>query len=221
MVQAASGVTDIQGLDGTSMCVQSGTTTELNIKDYIEANNVAIELLVFNDADATWNAYLEGRCESWTTDKSGLASYGASSDDPGSHSILAETLSKEPLAPLSPQSDPQFAEIVKWTVNALIQAEEFGITSENVGDFMPTDGEADEAYIARVSPEVARFLGQANNNAGAYLGIPNDFVVNVIKAVGNYGEIYERNLAPLGLAREGSLNDLWTRGGLLYSAPFR
>jgi general L-amino acid transport system substrate-binding protein len=110
---------------------------------------------------------------------------------------------------------------VKWTVDALIQAEEFGITSENIGDFMPTDGEADEAYIARVSPEVARFLGQANNNAGAYLGISNDFVVNVIKAVGNYGEIYARNLAPLGLSREGSLNDLWTNGGLMYSPPFR
>lgn len=221
MVLAESGVSDIAGLDGTSMCVQSGTTTELNIKDYIEANNVAIELLVFNDADSTWNAYLEGRCESWTTDKSGLASYGASSDDPGAHAILAETLSKEPLAPLSPQSDPQFAEIVEWTVNALIQAEEFGISSTNIAEFMPTEGEADEAYIARVSPEVARFLGQANNNAGAYLGIPNDFVVNVITAVGNYGEIYERNLAPLGLNRDGSLNDLWTNGGLLYSAPFR
>jgi general L-amino acid transport system substrate-binding protein len=221
MVQSASGVTDISGLDGASMCVQSGTTTELNIKDYIEAKDVAIELLVFNDANATWNAYLEGRCESWTTDKSGLASYAAGSDDPSAHSILAETLSKEPLAPLSPQSDPQFAEVVEWTVFALIQAEEFGITSENIADFLPTEGEADEAYIARVTPEVARFLGQANNSAGDYLGIPNDFVVNVITAVGNYGEIYERNLTPLGLSREGSPNDLWTNGGLLYSPPFR
>jgi len=221
MVQAASGVTDIAGLDGTSMCVQSGTTTELNIKDYIEAKKVKIELLVFNDADATWNAYLEGRCESWTTDKSGLISYNAKSDDPGAHTILAETLSKEPLAPLSPQSDPQFAEIIKWTVYGLIQAEEFGISSTNIADFMPTSGEADEAYIGRVTPEIARFLGQANNSSGAYLGVPNDFMVNVIKSVGNYGEIYDRNITPLGVTREGSTQALWTNGGLMYSPPFR
>ena len=96
-----------------------------------------------------------------------------------------------------------------------------GITSENIGDFMPTEGEADEAYIARVTPEIARFLGQANNSAGDYLGVPNDFVVNVITAVGNYGEIYDRNLAPLGVAREGSTQALWTQGGLMYSPPFR
>jgi len=221
MVQAASGVTDIAGLDGTSMCVQSGTTTELNIKDYIEAKKVKIELLVFNDADATWNAYLEGRCESWTTDKSGLISYNAKSDDPGAHTILAETLSKEPLAPLSPQSDPQFAEIIKWTVYGLIQAEEFGISSTNIADFMPTSGEADEAYIGRVTPEIARFLGQANNSSGAYLGVPNDFMVNVIKSVGNYGEIYDRNITPLGVTREGSTQALWTNGGQMYSPPIR
>jgi general L-amino acid transport system substrate-binding protein len=221
MVNADAGVTDISGLDGTTMCVQSGTTTELNIKDYIQAKNVNIELLVFNDADATWNAFLEGRCESWTTDKSGLISYNSLSEDPGSHAILAETLSKEPLAPLSPQSDPQFAEVVEWTVYALIQAEEFGINSENVDTFLPTDGEADDAYIARVTPEIARFLGQANNSAGDYLGIPNDFVVTVIKTVGNYGEIFDRNLAPLGVTREGSTQALWTDGGLMYSPPFR
>lgn len=221
MVRADSGFTGIADLDGTTMCVQTGTTTELNIKDYIESAGVTVELLVNNDADVVWNSYLEGRCESWTTDKSGLASYAASSEDPGAHLILADTISKEPLAPLSPQSDPQFGEVVTWTVYGLIQAEEFGITSQNIDEFLPTEGEADEAYIARVGPAVARFLGQANNNSGAYLGIANDYMVNVIRAVGNYGEIYERNLTPLGLVREGSLNALWTNGGLLYSPPFR
>lgn len=221
MVRADLGVDTIAGLNEGSICVQTGTTTELNITDYIQSNNLSIELQVFADADATWAAYLEGRCEGWTTDKSGLAAYLSTAEDPGEHVILAETISKEPLAVLSPQSDPQFAEIVAWTVWGTIQAEEWGITSENIDEFLPTDGEADDAYKARVSPSVSRFLGQAGDQAGNYLGIANDFMVNVIRAVGNYGEIYDRNLIPIGLTRTGSLNDLWTRGGMMYSPPFR
>lgn len=221
MVPAALDVAEIAGLDGGSICVQTGTTTELNITDFIEANALNIELQVFADANATWEAYLQGRCEGFTTDKSGLAGYRSTAEDPGAHVILAETLSKEPLGPLTPQSDPQFAEVVAWSVYALIQADEYGITSENIADFLPAEGEADDVYSSRVSPEVARFLGQAGNQAGSYLGIPNDFVVTVITQVGNYGEIYERNLTPIGLERAGTVNDLWTRGGLLYSPPFR
>jgi general L-amino acid transport system substrate-binding protein len=221
IVGTALDITEISGLDGGSICVQTGTTTELNITDYIEARDLNIELQVFADANATWDAYIQGRCEGFTTDKSGLAAYRSTAEDPGEHVILAETLSKEPLAPLTPQSDPQFAEVVAWTIYGLIQAEEFGITGENIGDFLPADGEADDAYTTRVTPEVARFLGQAGNQSGAYLGIANDFMVTVITQLGNYGEIYERNLVPIGLVREGSLNDLWTRGGLMYSPPFR
>ncbi|MDQ7027459.1 MAG: amino acid ABC transporter substrate-binding protein [Anaerolineae bacterium] len=215
------GVNSIAELDGSSMCVQAGTTTELNIGDYTAANSIDISILTFPDANSTWDAYLSGACESWTTDKSGIASFHISAPDPGEHMILPETISKEPLGPLSPQNDPQFAEIIAWTVFGLINAEEAGITSENIGDFLPADGEADDAYIARVGPNVARILGQGNNDSGSYLGIANDFMVNVISQVGNYGEIYERNLTPIGLARAGSVNDLWTRGGLIYAPPFR
>jgi len=222
MTRVDLGVNSIAELDGTTMCVQSGTTTELNITDYISSNSLDIELAVFQDADATWEAYIQGRCESWTTDKSGLAAYRISNaENPGDHIILPETISKEPLGPLSPQSDPQFAEIVAWTVFGLIQAEEFGIDSTNVDEFLMKEGEAPEAYSARVSPAIQRLLGQNGNVGGGYFTLKADFMVDVIKAVGNYGEIYERNLTPLGLTRAGSLNDLWTRGGILYSPPFR
>jgi len=218
---ASLGVNSIAELDGSTMCVQSGTTTELNIGDYISANGLDIEVLTFPTGDDTWNAYISGACQSWTTDKSGIAAYHIGAPDPSAHIILPETISKEPLGPLSPQSDPQFAEIIAWTVYGLISAEEAGITSENINEFLPAEGEADEAYTARVSPNVARILGQANNDSGTFLGIANDFMVTVISQVGNYGEMYERNLTPIGLAREGSVNDLWTRGGLVYAPPFR
>jgi general L-amino acid transport system substrate-binding protein len=215
------GATAISDLDGASMCVQQGTTTELNITDYVEANGLNIEIQVYPDANTTWEAYIGGRCQAWTTDKSGLASFRLSAEDPGAHVILAETISKEPLGPLSPQDDEQFATIIRWTVYGLIQAEEYGINSQNISEYAQADGESDEAYNARVTPEVARFLGLGGNQAGSYLGLPENFMVTVISTVGNYGEIYERHLTPIGLERAGTLNDLWTRGGLLYSPPFR
>ena len=165
---------------------------------------------------------MQGRCDAFTTDKSGIAAYVAASDDPSAYSIMDITISKEPLGPLSPQSDPQFADIIRWTVFGLFQAEEFGITSTNIDDFLPNSGESNDDYSARVSPGVARFLGQADNQAGSYFGIPNDFMVTVIRQVGNYGEIYARNIGPdtvFGLQR--GLNALWTDGGLMYSPPFR
>lgn len=204
------GVSSIAELDGSGMCVQAGTTTELNITDFVEANGLDIEIQVYPDANSTWEAYLSGACESWTTDKSGLAAFRSTAEDPGEHVILAETLSKEPLGPLVPQSDPQFAEIMTWTVFGMIQAEEFGINSENVRDFLDSD-----------NASIQRLLGTNNNDAGNFLGIDNQFMVTVIEQVGNYGEVYERNLVPLGLTREGSLNALWTDGGLLYAPPFR
>lgn len=221
MTLAALGVSTIAELDGTTMCVQSGTTTELNVTDFIGANSLSIELLTFAEAPDTWSAYVEGRCESWTTDKSGLASYRLTAANPNDHIILGETLSKEPLAPLSPQDDEQFAEIVRWVAYGLIQAEEYGITAANVADYVQVADETAETYTARVSPEVQRLLGQNNNFLGTVLGISDDFMVTVLTQVGNYGEIYERNLAPLGLTREGSLNALWSDGGLMYSPPFR
>ncbi len=211
MVRKDSGIKSIEDMDGATVCVQSGTTTELNLADAFSQRGLTYEPQVFADAAATWEGYLSGRCDAFTTDKSGLAAYRATSEDPGSHTLLEITLSKEPLAPLSPQSDPQFADIVMWVVYVMIQAEEFGITSANIGDFVGSD-----------IPEIQRFLGQGDNAAGSLYGIPNDFMVAVITQVGNYGEVFERHLGadtPFGLER--GLNALWTEGGLQYSPPFR
>jgi general L-amino acid transport system substrate-binding protein len=221
MVRADAGIASIADLNGKIICVQSGTTTELNLADYMRANNVAYEPKVFAEANPTWETYLQGGCDAFTTDKSGLVSYRTRAEDPGAHLILPETLSKEPLGPLSPQSDPQFAEIIAWTVWGTIQAEEFGINSQNIGDFLQNEGESNEDYKVRIKPEIARFLGQGGENSGNNLGIANDFMVAVVTQVGNYSEIYDRHITPLGLNRAGTLNDLWTRGGMLYSPPFR
>lgn len=207
---AELGVSSLAELDGTSMCVQSGTTTELNLTDYLNANGLDIEPVVFPDANSTWEGFLGGACESWTTDKSGIAAFHVGAPDPSAFIILPETLSKEPLGPLSPQSDPQFAEIVAWVHFGMVQAEEYGIDSMNVMDFLDSE-----------DPGIQRLLGQNNNDSGNYLGIANDFMVQVISQVGNYGEVYARNLDPLGLTRDGSPNALWTDGGLIYAPPFR
>lgn len=207
----ASGFETIEDIDGGSICVQSGTTTELNLTDAITSRGLTIDIQTYPDADSTWTAFESGRCDAWTTDKSGIIAFHAGrAADPSLYKILDITLSKEPLAPLSPQSDPQFADIITWTIFGMIQAEEFGITSQNVDDFLASE-----------NPEIQRLLGQGGNDAGNYLGIANDFMVTVLKQVGNYGEVYARNLgvAPFNLAR--GLNDLWTNGGLLYAPPFR
>lgn len=208
-VRASLGVSTIEELEGASICVQQGTTTELNIADAVTSRGLDIAVLTFSDGPATWQAYVEGRCEAWTTDKSGILSYHAQAPA-GENAVMEITLSKEPLGPASPQSDPQFAEIIAWTVYGMINAEELGITSENIGDFMTSD-----------DPVVLRLLGVGDNAAGSYLGISNDFMVNVITQVGNYGEVFDRNLgvSPFNLPR--GLNALWTDGGILYAPPFR
>lgn len=211
MVRTETGIAEIEELEGATICVQSGTTTELNLADAFASRGLDYEPLVFADAAATWEAYVEGVCDSFTTDKSGLAAYRATAANPGDHTIMEITLSKEPLGPLSPQSDPQFADIVEWVVFGTFQAEEYGITSENVDEFLTSE-----------SPEIQRFLGTNDNLAGAYFGIPNDFMVTVIRQVGNYGEIFDRHLGPdTAFGLERGLNNLWTNGGLLYSPPFR
>jgi len=210
-VRADSGITDLAGLDGTAICVQTGTTTELNLADAMNVNGLAYEPLVFSEAPDTWNAFVEGRCDAFTTDLSGVLAYIAASPDPSAYSALPVVISKEPLGPLSPQSDSQFADIIRWVVYGTFQAEEYGITSENVDDFLTDE-----------RPEVQRFLGQGDNAIGSLYGIPNDFMVAVIRQVGNYAEIFDRNIGPetvFGLER--GLNALWTDGGLMYSPPFR
>ncbi len=213
MVFASSGITDLAGLDGGTICTNAGTTTELNITTAMSAAGLAFDLQTFQDFNGVMDAFNNGRCDAVTTDMSGLASQRASHADPGSLLILDVVISKEPLGPLSPQNDPQFADIVSWVVFGLIQAEEFGITSENVNS-LPEDLAA--------NPNVQLFLGLNENTLGSSLNLPNDFMVSVISQVGNYGEIFERNLGTetiFGLSR--GVNALWTNGGLLYSPPFR
>lgn len=218
MVMADSGVTDLEGLAGGIICSNAGTTTELNITDAMRDRGLDFQLQTYQDFNAVMATFNSGGCDAVTTDRSGLVSTKAGQPDPGAYLILDVVLSKEPLGPLSSQSDPQFADILRWVVYGTIQAEEFGITSENIGDFIQQDGEANDAYNARVGASVARFLGYGGNQSGSMLGIDNNFMVKVIEQVGNYAEIYDRNLTPLGLDR--GLNSLYTNGGLLYSPPF-
>ena len=208
--RAEYGIATFEELDGASICVGQGSTTELNISDAVAARGLQISILTLPDALSAWQAYLDGRCEAWTSDKSALLARHATAPDPGAHVILDITLSKEPLGPVSPQSDPQFAEIIAWTVFGLLTAEEFGITSANVDDFLDSE-----------HPAVQRLLGQGGNASGSYLGIANDFMVEVIRQVGNYGEIFERNLGVPPFNLERGINALWTDGGLLYAPPFR
>ncbi|MCY4536641.1 MAG: amino acid ABC transporter substrate-binding protein [Chloroflexi bacterium] len=213
MTKVDFGVVSLDELsqESITICANAGSTTELNITDLIASMEADWILNTFPDADASTVAYEAGACDAITSDMSQLLSRKATAADPGTHMILPDVISKEPLGPLSPQSDAQFADIIRWTVWGLMQAEEFGVTSENISDFM----DSDDAGIGRL-------LGLGDNVAGEYLGINNEFMVDVITQLGNYGEIFDRNLGPdtiFGLER--GINDLWTRGGLLYSAPFR
>jgi general L-amino acid transport system substrate-binding protein len=212
MVPSELGVTTLEELAGASICVTSGTTTEQNLADQMAFLGVEYNAIVAAEIDTVYGQYEEGRCDAVTSDKSQLVGRRTSFADPDAHVILDVTMSKEPLAPVVASGDNQWGDIVTWVVNATIQAEEFGITSENLAD-----------YEGTANPEIARFLGQSDE-LGAALGLPNDFVVQVLSAVGNYGEIYDRSFGPetaLALSREGTVNDLWTNGGLMYSPPFR
>ncbi len=210
MVRADSGITSLEDLAGGTICVQSGTTTEKNLADVYRALGLEIEPVVFDDADRTREAYDAGQCDGFTTDKSGLVSQQILLADPAAHIILDATMSKEPLGPLVRHGDDNWFDIVKWTVNCTIQAEELGINSENVDDFL--GGE---------DPVIQNLLGETGD-LGLAMGLGTDFCYQVIKQVGNYEEIYMRNLGPdtpFDLPR--GPNQLWTEGGLLYSPPFR
>lgn len=213
MVPKDSGVSRIEDLDGATVCVQKGTTTELNLADQMAARGIQYTPAVFEDANGTFAAYSEGRCDAVTTDKSGLVSRRSVLPDPDNHVILDITLSKEPLGPMVRHGDDQWFDIVQWTIFATLSAEEFGITSQN----------ADQVAASDTRPEVRRLLGaDPNVDLGAKLGLSKDWALNVIKAVGNYGEIYDRNLGPdTRTAIPRGINNLYTNGGLLYAPPFR
>ncbi len=210
MVRKDSGITDLAGLEGGTVCVQAGTTTEANLADVMRREGITYEAVVFPDNPSTSAAYDEGRCDGLTTDKSGLVSVQTQLAVPEDHTILEVTMSKEPLAPLTRHGDNNWNDILSWTVNCTIQAEELGITSENVQEFLGSE-----------DPVVLNLLG-VEGDLGQAMGLNNDFCLKVIEQVGNYGEIYDRNLGPdtaINLPR--GINALWTDGGLLYSPPFR
>ena len=211
MVPKALGVTSAKDLDGATVCIQTGTTTELNLADFFRTNNISYEPVPVETNAEAQQQYLAGACDVYTTDASGLAATRASFEAPADHVILPEIISKEPLGPLVRHGDNDWGDIVRWTLNALVAAEEYGITSANVA----------ELANGTENPEINRILG-TEGELGAMLGLDNAWAKNAIAAVGNYGEIFEKNIGentPIGLAR--GLNAQWTDGGLLYSPPFR
>lgn len=213
LVRKDSGFTSLADMGGATVCVLSGTTTELNLADAFSARGLSYEPLVFDNSDETAAAYDEGRCDGLTSDKSQLAGLRTTMANPDDHVILPETMSKEPLGPVWAHGDQQWGDLVSWVVNGVIIAEEKGITSANVAEIAAGTPE---------DPEIARLLG-LEGSFGELLGLEPDFMVNVIAAVGNYGEIYQRHLGPEGtdIPREGSFNALWKDGGLLYPPPWR
>jgi general L-amino acid transport system substrate-binding protein len=210
MVRKTSGIKSLKDLKGKSICTQTGTTNEQNLTDQMRKLGVPYTPVVFEDVNATFGAYAEGRCDGVSADRSQLTSRRTKLPQPEQNMILEENLSKEPLAPAVLDNDTPWADVVRWVVFALIEAEELGITSKNIGQFANS-----------TDPVVKRFLG-TEGNLGQGMGLPNDFAARVVKHVGNYGEVYDRNLGsqtPLKLDR--GLNRLWNKGGLLYSPPFR
>ena len=205
-----SGIETLDDLEGGTVCVGSGTTTEKNLADVFRSRGINYEAVVFDTGPETRAGYDSGRCDGWTTDKSGLVAGMTQLSDPTAHKILAETMSKEPLGPLVRHGDDNWFDIVKWTVNCTILAEDLGVNSGNVDDMLGAD-----------DPQILNMLG-VEGDLGQALGLNNNFCFQVIKQVGNYAEIYDRNLGPdtpFDLPR--GLNSQWTVGGLLYSPPFR
>ncbi len=211
MVPTDSGITSLQDLEGGTICVQTGTTTELNLADVMASLGISYTPQVFEDADSTFGAYAEGRCDAVTTDKSGLVSRRTVLADPTAHVILDVTMSKEPLGPMVRHGDDQWFDIAQWTIFAMFDGEEFGITSANV----------DSVKSSAIAPEVMRLLG-VEGDMGAKLGLSNDWAYNIFKLVGNYEEVYNRNLGPdTPTYIPRGLNSLYTDGGLLFAPPVR
>ncbi len=211
MVRKALKVNSALELNSASICVQTGTTNEQNVGDYFKANNMKYELIAFATADEAIKAYESGRCDVFTSDVSQLYAMRLKFAAPADHAVLPEVISKEPLGPMVRHGDDQWFDIVKWTLFALINAEELGITQKNVEDMAKSS----------TKPEIRRMLG-SEDNLGETLGLSKDWVVRIVKAVGNYGEMFDRNVgagSKLGIAR--GLNKLWNQGGIQYAPPIR
>jgi len=210
MVRKSLKVNSALELNGASVCVQQGTTTELNLADYFRAHNMQLKSVTFATANEAIKAYDAGRCDSYTTDASGLYAERLRLANPDDHVILPEIISKEPLGPVVRQGDDQWFDIVKWVLFAMINAEELNITQKNADDMVKSS-----------NPAIKRFVG-TEGNYGEQLGLPKDWAVRIVKLVGNYGEVFERNVgkdSPLKIDR--GLNKLWNQGGIQYAPPIR
>lgn len=208
MVKKSLGVKSAKELNGATVCVQPGTTTELNLADYFRANKMQFKAVVIEKLDEVVGAFIAGRCDVYTTDASGLAatrsSQGAQADQ---YLILPDIISKEPLGPVVRHGDNKWADIVRWSFFAMVEAEEYGVTSKNVNEMLNSN-----------NPNIQRLLGKTGG-FGKMLGLEDTWALNIIKQVGNYGESYERNIKPIGLER--GVNELWTKGGIMYAPPVR
>ena len=208
MVPKKLGVKSAKQLNGATVCVQPGTTTELNLADYFRANRMTFKPVVIEKLEEITSAYFAGRCDVFTTDVSGLVSTRSSrAPNPADHVILPEVISKEPLGPVVRHGDDRWFDVVKWALFAMLEAEELGLSSKNI-----------DQQASSTNPAVQRFVG-ATGDVGKMLALDNRWAYNIIKQVGNYGESFEANLTPLGFDR--GLNKLWTQGGLMYAPPVR
>jgi general L-amino acid transport system substrate-binding protein len=208
MVKTSTGVRRAADLNGATICVQPGTTTEQNLTDWARTNRIRFTPVVIERLEEVVQAYVAGRCDAYTTDVSGLAAVRSAQPRPAEHTILPDVISKEPLGPLVRHGDQRFADLLRWIHFGLVAAEELGITAAN----------AEQMLASSTNPEVQRMLGRTGD-LGRMLGVDNAFMLNIVRALGNYGEIFERNLGPIGLQR--GPNALWTQGGLQYAPPFR
>ncbi len=210
MVRKKLGVDSALKLAGASVCVAQGTTTELNLADFFRANKMKYEVVAFGSGDETIKAYESGRCDAFTTDSSGLYAERLKLQVPTDHIVLPEIISKEPLGPVVRHGDDNWLDVVKWTHNAMLNAEELGITKANVDEMLKSE-----------NPEIRRFVG-TEGKFGEPMGLSNDWAYRIVKLVGNYGEVFEKNVgagSPLKIAR--GQNALWTKGGLQYAPPIR
>jgi len=210
LVRKDSGITSTsQFKSGISACTNIGTTTELNMRDFFNSKGISYEPVAFEKADEVVAAYDAGRCDTYTTDKSGLAAQRTKMKDPDAHIVLPETISKEPLGPVVRQGDSVWEDIVRWSLNVMIEAEEYGVNSANADSMKTSD-----------NPAVKRLVG-AEGELGAAFGLDNEWSLRIIKQVGNYGESYKRNIADTGILPDRGPNELWTKGGILYVPPAR
>jgi general L-amino acid transport system substrate-binding protein len=207
LVKKASGVTGAKQMDGATICVQPGTSTELAIADYYRLNNMKWTPILIQDINEIQNAFLSGRCDAYSTDSSSLATFRATQAKPDDLMLLPEIISKEPLGAMVRKGDDKWFDIARWSYIAMVNAEELGVTSKNVDDMLKSD-----------NPDIRRLLG-VEGDMGKALGLDNKWAYNIIKQVGNFGEMWDRNITPLGVPR--GINNIWTKGGLHYGPPIR